>query len=325
MIQTVHWAGIYYTWFTFPLVLCTLIALMRRYSWQKKIAFALGKLHHFSWTKTVLKMIFLVVALIALMVAIARPQWDEREQKVVQEGRDVIIALDISRSMLAQDIKPNRLEFAKEKVKKIVEHLPAERLSLMVFSSAPLILCPFTQDTQAFLSFLSLVDVETVSSGSTALDKAIKKAIDVVAENKRKHTLMFVFTDGEDFSDNIKGLEEQAKQNGLRIFTVGVGTPEGAPIPLYDEHGALKGHQKDKAGSVVISRLNEPLLADLAQKTGAHYLRAIQDDSDIKQLKNDVNRFEKEKFDDRTFSVKQEQFVIFAFISFAAILLEWLL
>ncbi len=327
----ISWATAQYFLYLLPLIIVACLLLVRRAWWQKKTAQLLGAspnklLRHFSLFRKVLKTVLLILALFCLVLALARPQWGEAPQAVAQEGRDVLIALDISRSMLAQDIKPSRLEAAKAKIKELVSRFGAERVCLMVFSSVPFIQCPFTTDIGAFTTFLDFVDAESISSGTTALDAALEKAVDTFNEMPaRKHKIMVIFTDGEDFSPPLTGMEEKIKNSGLSVFTVGIGTPEGAPIPLTDEQGKPVGHLMDEKGSVVITRLNEPLLKKLSAQTGARYLRATQDESDIERLVGDVRHFEKEKFEDRMFSTKQEKYFIFAVISFLALLVEWLL
>ena len=326
----ISWGTAHYFLYLLPLMLLACLLLVRRTWWQKKTAQLLGSPHkllrHFSLVRKVLKTALLLLALFCLALALARPQWGEEPQAVEQEGRDVLIALDISRSMLAQDIKPSRLEAAKTKIKELVSRFGAERVALMVFSSVPFIQCPFTTDIGAFTTFLDFVDAESISSGTTALDAALEKAIETFNEvPARKHKIMVIFTDGEDFSPPLIGMEEKIKNSGLSVFTVGIGTPEGAPIPLTDEQGKSRGHLMDEKESVVITRLNEPLLKKLSAQTGARYLRATQDESDIKSLVRDVKHFEKEKFEDRMFSTKQEKYFIFATISFLALLIEWLI
>ena len=331
MIAKIGWAALSSLWYVLPLVVIALILLIYRYQWQRSKALLLGGgkkgekvLRHFSLPRKIVKGVLLAVGLLCLMLAIARPQWDDDKQTVAQEGRSILIALDISRSMLSQDMKPSRLEFAKQKIRRIIDQLRADQLGLMVFSDTALIQCPFTRDTQAFLNFLNFVDAETISSGSTSLDSALSKAIEMVKrQQSRAHTIMVIFTDGEDFSLKVPDIRTTARQLGLSILTVGVGTAEGAPIPLYNEQGALVGHQKDQKGTIVISRLNEPLLEQLSGQTGAEYIKATQSDEDIEQLVRDIRRFEKEKFTDRTFAVKQEKFTLFALLSFLALLLEW--
>jgi Ca-activated chloride channel homolog len=311
-----------------PILLVILIILMRRYQWLTSTAHLLGmsSLKHFSLLRKAIKLLLLASSFFFLILALARPQWGSVRDTVSQEGRDLLIVLDVSRSMLAQDIKPSRFAFAKEKIRALVHQLTAERVGLMIFSSDAIVQCPFTADIHAFMRFLDLVEVEPFSWGTTALDRALIRSIEAFKKvPQRKHKIVALFTDGEDFSLGLESVKEQAKKAGLTLFTIGIGTQEGAPIPLYDEHNAFTGYQKDDKGSIVITRLQEKTLADIAQKTGAEYMRATEDESDIEWLVSEVHRFEKEKFDDKTFATKQERFGPFAALSALLLLIEWLL
>ena len=311
-----------------PVVFLCGALLIRRFIWQKRTAHLLGSkklLKHFSVGKKLIKALLVSLGLLFLVLALARPQTKATEQTVAQEGRDVLIALDVSRSMLAQDVSPSRIERAKHKIKRLLTYLTAERVSLMIFSGFALVQCPFTADMDAFTSFLDLADVESTSSGTTALDKALDEALKRFnATAGRQQKLMVLFTDGEDFSTNLDDIRSQAEELGLHIFIVGVGTPAGAPIPLYNEKGELKGHQENEDG-VVITRLNEKFLYDLAQQTGGVYIHMTENDDDIKKLVLQIQRFKKQRLDDTTYAQKNEQYCWCAGISFLCLLTEWIL
>jgi Ca-activated chloride channel family protein len=249
-----------------------------------------------SLTRQIIKLILLSIGLIFLFLALLHPRWNKREENVAQEGRDLFIALDVSRSMLAQDFKPNRLEFAKNKIKELVRQLSCERVGLILFSGATVMQCPLTSDHAAFALFLDSVDVETISSGTTALDKAIKRAIESFKKMpERKHKILIMFTDGEDFSHNLSGVKRDALQANMSIFTLGVGTTEGEPVPVVDAQGNKKEYLRDEKGSVVISRLNEEVLRKLAEESGGNYMPSTHDKADINALVKLVQQFEKEK------------------------------
>ncbi|MBA3751285.1 VWA domain-containing protein [Candidatus Dependentiae bacterium] len=327
---SLEWASASSFVYLVPLAALALVALFYRFRWQKKTSLVLDSSHtllnHFSLKRKAGKTLLLFLSLIFLVLSLGRPQWDESQESIQQEGRNVLIALDVSRSMLAQDLKPSRLMAAKKKIQELVIGLTAERVSLMLFSDVPFIQCPFTTDIPAFLNFLDLVDVESISTGTTALDKALLQAVEIFGRMPQsRNNIMIIFTDGEDFSPRLTGLQEKAQKLGLHIFTVGMATAEGAPIPLYNEQGAQIGHQKDKNGSIVISRLYEELLAELSKQTGATYIPASQDSSDIYELITHVQRFEKEKFETPVLDIKQEKYSFFALISFALLLLDWIL
>jgi Ca-activated chloride channel family protein len=283
-------------------------------------------LPNFSFAKHILKSILFFVGLIFLVLALMRPQWGKREQTIAQEGRDLFIALDISRSMLAQDCAPNRLACAKAKIKALVSLLSCERVGLILFSGSTFVQCPLTNDYNAFYMYLDAIDAETISSGTTALDQAVQKALAVFSQHAGKKTkLLALFTDGEDFSSDLAAVKQQAAQAGITIFALGIGTAQGAPVPLFDHAGKPIGHQQDKKGSVVISRLNQEILQGLVTECGGTFITMTPDDTDIKNLVARVQHFEKEKFEERKVSLFQEQYHYFVAVSFICYLIEWLL
>lgn len=284
-------------------------------------------IHAASPTRSFIKTMLMILGCCALFIALLQPQWDKKEETVEQEGRDLFIALDISRSMLAQDLTPDRLGFAKQKIKTLLKKLSCERVGLILFSSSTFVQCPLTTDYGAFHLFLDQIGVETISSGSTAIDAAIKQALTAFSRGAdRKHKLLVIFTDGEDFSSNLTTVKQEAVAAGMHIFTMGVGTPEGAPIPLFDARGNQQGHQLDKKGKVVITRLNEGILYNLSQDSGGAYLRAQpNNDTDVDALVHSVETFEKERMDDKKVSKFHEQYPYFVGVSFICFALEWLL
>jgi len=283
-------------------------------------------LPHTSPVRTIIKAALMSLCILSLFLALLRPSKDKKEITIAQEGRDLFIALDVSRSMLATDYEPNRLMVAKSKIRHLISLFGCERIGLILFSGSALVQCPLTTDYRAFFMFLDQVDAETISSGTTALDQAIRRALDSFASTPEKKTkLLVLFTDGEDFSSNLAGVKQKALEAGMHIFTFGIGSFEGAPIPLYDEKGTQVGHQLDKHGKVVISRLNEGILNVLATDSGGTYLHCTDDDSDLRKLVHAVELFEKEKFDDKKMESLEEQYPYFLFASFICFVLEWLI
>jgi Ca-activated chloride channel homolog len=329
-MNDIHWATPHNIWLFFLAGLVGLL-LCVRYRKQLQARVALVGMHtnflrNVSPKKQLLKCLLVFIGTLFLCIALLRPQWDKSEETIIQEGRDLYIALDISRSMLATDCSPNRLHFAKEKIKNVVKKLSCERVGLILFSGSAFVQCPLTSDYGAFYLYLDAVDAELISSGTTALDQAITQALNSFASTPdRKSKLLVLFTDGEDFSHNLNDIKQQATQAGLSIFTIGVGTPEGAPVPLFDAHGKLLGHQKDAQGGVVISRLNEGILRSLSQDAGGSYIRASDNGDDIATFIRAVHAFEKEQLSERKHSRYEDQYHYFLLISFICFALEWLL
>lgn len=280
----------------------------------------------YSPKKLVIKSILLAVAFSFLFLALLQPQWDKKNEVVEQEGRELFIALDISRSMLASDIKPNRLAFAKAKIKRLLKLLPSERVGLLVFSGSAVVQCPLTRDTGLFNMFLNQVDAQTISSGTTAIDQAITKIVKVFEKLPvRKNKVLVVFTDGEDFSRNLSSVREQAQKVGLHIFTYGVGTQQGGPIPVLNEQGMPIGYEKNEQGNVILSRLNPGILQALSRETGAKYIAPTQNSDDLESLVVQVENYEKEKFDDKELSTEEDRYPYFLGIALLCLLMEWLL
>lgn len=331
--EMVHWAGLGSLRVIFALglfvVACLIVKVVKYYKVLKQLVpkkFRSLILKNGSQFRYIIKTILFFIGIICLFLAVLRPQWDKKEEIVEQEGRDLLIALDISRSMLAQDEKPNRLEFAKEKIKKLLYNLSCERVGLILFSGATILQCPLTTDYAAFFMFLDQIDAETISSGTTALDQAIRQAVavyDTMSEKKTK--LVCLFTDGEDFSSNLAGIKEKAAQQGLSIVTFGIGTEHGAPIPILDQQGRQVGFEKTLDGSVIMSKLNEGILKNLSKQTGGQYFHATESDKDIKDVITLVESFEKDKLEDKTVGRLQEKYYYCVAISFFCFVLEWLL
>lgn len=328
----VHWAGAGRIIFL-PIILICIIFLIKQF-WR--LRHSVGQLCHpqnysfmlknFSLKRYACKTALLSTSLLLLFLAILQPQWGKIEQAVVQEGRDVLILLDISRSMCAKDLKPSRLDFAKLKIRNLLSKLPTERVGLILFSGASFVQCPLTADHAAFSLFLNHVDTEVISSGTTSLDKALLNALEVLSNvTERKNKLAIVFTDGEDFSINLDAAQQKALQDNLHLFALGTATPEGAPIPKFDDHGIQVGHETDAHGNIILSLLNEKTLENLCSKLHGHYYRATYDDSDIDALITQIKQYEKESFTEQHFSQYHERYPWFLAFAWICLALEWIL
>lgn len=328
----IYWASIDNFWYA-PLVAILIFLVIKNYIRIKQAADFLVSseyrttiFQHFSLKKSFTKMVLLITGLVFLFLAFLQPQWGKKDEKVVQEGRDVLVLLDISRSMLAQDFKPNRLEFAKLKIKHLLSQLDADRVGLVLFSGTAFLQCPLTQDYGAFSMFLDQVDVETISSGTTAIDTALSTAVDVYSLSpERKSRLVILVTDGEDFSLDLAGIEKKAEELKLTVFALGVGTLAGAPIPILDQQGNQTGHERDEKGSPYLSKLNESLLKKVCSQMHGTYFAARYDDGDIDALVGKVKGFDKEKISDRQVTKYEERYPWFLGIAFILLLLEWVL
>ena len=211
-----------------------------------------------------------------LILALARPQWGFVKQEFIKESAEIFIALDVSKSMLAADVAPSRLERAKHMLSRVIEANPGEKIGVIVFSGSAMWQCPMTYDTNALKMFLQSVQAGNLPVGGTQISDAIFLALKY-AQNSPNisavRTLMLI-SDGEDHDSKIKEAIDAAKKAGLQIVTVGIGTPAGAPVPIISDDGSLAGYVKDKSGNAVLTRLNPSLLEMLAAETGGQYFEA---------------------------------------------------
>lgn len=233
----------------------------------------------------------LAVATIFLVYALSRPQTFKAVEQA-EPARHLMIMLDISRSMLAQDVLPNRLTVARDKIKKIVSLLEADYVALMVFAGSAYVVCPFTNDYQTFMTFLDDIDEHTLSASSTSYKEALallKKKYEEVQHAAVK--LALLVTDGEDFSDNCAELYEQIQKAPIFVATLGVGTSQGAPIPY--ENGFIK----DSTGTIVITKRNDACLQALATHCNGVYVPAdlSREERDIVTIERWIQHFERQQ------------------------------
>lgn len=332
-LETIHFGTLKYFWYLLPILFIVFIILILKFKRKQAVintltnkANAKNIILNFSKPKNILKLVLSFIGFFFLFLALLSPQWNKTEENVKQKGRDILIALDVSRSMLAKDLFPNRLESAKTKIKSLLKLIKSDRVGLILFSGTAFVQCPLTRDLTAFYMFLDQVDVESISNGTTAIDQAVKIALDSFkSDQSRKNKLLVIFTDGEDFSSNLAGIKKQAQEENLHIFSIGVATPEGAPIPLYNENGKQIGNQLDNKGAIVMSRLNEGVLAALSQESGAFYSKITKTNDDLKLILNKIKEFESEQFDTRKICKFHEQYPYFVAVSFICFALEWIL
>ncbi len=328
----IHWAGFDRIVFL-PLFLILIFFIIRNY--RRILASVTQLTHvahrttifaHFSPHRHLAKAILLCSGVIFIFLALLQPQWGKKEHVIMQEGRDVLILLDISRSMNAKDIKPTRLEFAKLKIRALLDKLACDRVGLIVFSGSAFVQCPLTADHAAFLMFLNHVDTEIVSSGTTALDTALTKALEVFGTAQgRKNKLAILLTDGEDFSCNLDTAKSNALNDNLHVFALGIGTKDGAPIPTFAPDGTQSGNETNEKGEIVLSRLGEETLNTLCSQIHGHYVPMTYDDGDIDTIATQVAHYEKEKFGYTKISMFEDQYPWLLGIAWICLLLEWIL
>ncbi len=249
-----------------------------------------------------------LVALALIIVAMARPQWGSEVQTVDQEGLQVMVALDVSQSMLAQDIKPTRLDRAKLEISDLMDRLNGDEVGLVVFSGASFIQFPLTSDYNTARMYLEGANPTVISRPGTAIGDAIRTAVRGFDESLDSQKVLVVISDGEDQETDPLAAAQEAADAGILIYSIGFGTPEGEPIPVLDANGAVVDYKRDAQGEVVLSKLDETTLQEIAQIGGGHYYRAAADASELDSLLAELDTLQKAKLESRFDIRKIERF-----------------
>ncbi len=234
----------------------------------------------YSFVRPLVKQSLWLIAFIFLVVTLAEPKWGYHFEEVVRKGSDLIIAVDVSNSMLAEDIKPNRLERVKRKIYDLLQMAKGDRIGLVAFAGKAILLCPLTLDYQAVDQFLESLNTDLIPIQGTDFTGALQIALKSFKDSKNSKAIL-LFTDGEDHGPELQSVLKELKEKNIPLYILGVGTPEGAPIPLPKGQGGFK---RDEAGNVVISKLNEKELANLAVASGGEYVRSVTSDADLTEL-----------------------------------------
>ena len=263
-----------------------------------------------------LKYILLTLAVLMLVFMVVNPKIGTRIEEVKREGVDIMIAVDVSASMMAEDIKPNRLLKTKHGINTLIEKLKGDRVGITAFAGAAYVQCPLTLDYSAAKMFTDILDTSLIPVQGTALAEAIQSAIgSFVGENTTQRVLIII-TDGEDHEMKIDEAITSARENNVTIYTVGMGSPAGAPVP------GPKGYFKDRSGSVVLSRLNESLLSEIALQTGGGYYRATPGEDELRKIYDKIFRMDKAEMSSKQFTDYEDRFQYFAGAALLLLLLE---
>jgi len=269
-----------------------------------------------------LKAILLILGLLSCLFSLMRPQWGFKWQEIKRKGVDIIIALDTSKSMLANDIKPSRLERAKLAIGDFTQNLKGDRIGLIAFAGSAFLECPLTIDYGGFLLSLENIDVNTIPRGGTSISSAIKEAVRSYPGGEGKYKVLIIITDGEDHQGDPLGLAEEAKKAGIIICCIGIGTKEGELIFVEQEDGS-KEFLKDNQGNAVKSSLNEEILKKIALATGGTYIRSTNTDFGLDLLyKEKLSKMEKHEFEGKMNKLYDERFQIPLAFGLFLILLE---
>ncbi|MFV1987722.1 MAG: VWA domain-containing protein [Gemmatimonadota bacterium] len=271
------------------------------------------------------KTTLVVVALGLSVFALARPQFGTRIETVRREGMDIVVALDLSESMLAEDIAPNRLERSKLEIQRLIARLDGDRIGLVAFAGQAFVQSPLTSDYGAARLFLNAMETDLIPVQGTDIGAALGEALDSFGDESLEHRVIVLVTDGEDHEGRIDDVIARAVDTGVRVYTVGIGSSEGVPIPRFDERGVRQGFKRDEEGSVVTTRLEEATLRRIAQETGGRLYRSTPEASELTGLVDELESLGGREIDSREITQFEEQFQIFLGLAIALLFVEGLI
>jgi Ca-activated chloride channel family protein len=276
-----------------------------------------------SISRPYVKFLFIILAVTSCIIMLARPQFGSRLEEVKKQGVEVIIALDVSNSMLAEDIQPNRLIRAKQAISRLVDNLDNDRIGLIVFAGDAYTQIPVTTDYVSAKMFLSTITPEMVPKQGTAIGSAIHLGIRSFSPGEGKSKAMIIITDGENHEDDPVAAAEEASAAGIVIHTIGIGSAEGVPVPLNTS--GRKDYLKDNEGNTVITKLDEEILKKIAMSTGGNYIRASNSSIGLNEIFSDIRKMKKEELESKMYTEYNDQFQFFAALSIILLLLEFII
>ncbi len=262
---------------------------------------------HVSIQKQKYKYALLVLALLSIVFALIQPKWGYHWEKIQRRGIDVIVAVDVSRSMFADDIKPNRLDRARREILDLIRMMKGDRIGLIAFAGTAFVQCPLTLDYGACRMFVDELNPTLIPRGGTQIGEAIRKAVSAFEGKEKKNRALIIITDGEDHDSNPIEAAKLAAEKGIKIYCIGIGTPSGSPIRIKNTKGK-KVYLKDSKGQLVLSKLDEKTLKKIALITGGAYIQAsasgieldkIYKDRIAKMNKTDLQSTRKKRYEPR--------------------------
>jgi Ca-activated chloride channel family protein len=308
--------------------------------WRKRALTAFGEsvlitklFPDISPSKPLWKIVTALFACTCFVVALANPQLGTKLEEVKREGVNIVIALDVSNSMKAEDLKPSRLERAKQAISKMTDKLSSDRIGLVIFAGEAYLQLPLTSDYSAVKMFLSAIETGVIPTQGTAIGAAVNMAAKAfegaseeekaLAQEKRYKTLVII-TDGENHEDDAVKAVRDITDKGVIVHTIGMGTPEGAPIPIY-ENSIQTGFRKDRAGNIVLSKLDENTLQRVASAGQGIYVRATNTEAGLNIVLDEIGKMEKKEFGSKVFTNYEDRFQYPLGVGLLLVLMEFFL
>lgn len=311
-----------------PIVSILFILLM---NWRKKVRRKIGDLHlidrltpFYSKGTLILKHILVTITFIFIVIALANPQIGSKLETVKREGVDLIIALDVSKSMLAEDVQPNRIERGKLLVSKLIDELKGDRVGIIVYAGQAYTQLPLTTDYAAAKMFLKTINTNIVPSQGTAIGEAIKMARTSFNSTNKKHQTLVVISDGENHEEGAIEAVNDITSDGFTIYTIGVGLEKGGPIPIARK-GKATEFKKDRSGNVVITKLDPTMLQKIAVAGGGNYISGDRIHDAVEFISDKLAGMEKVEIEAKLYTDYEDQFQWFLGIALFFIILEYLI
>ena len=271
--------------------------------------------------KPALKLGVLLLALACIIIALVNPKMGTKMETVKRQGIDIVFAVDISKSMLAEDVAPNRLEKTKQIVSQIINQLGNDRVGIVGYAGSAYPVLPMTTDYSIAKMYLQSMNTNMVSSQGTAFNDAIQLAVDFF-DVKDTSKLIILVSDGEDHGEGVEDAVELAKEKGVRIITIGVGTEKGGPIPLRDDKGTIASYKKDQEGQTVITKLYPEVLKKIADNTKSKYIVGTTTKDVVEEVKKSLDKIEKSEFESQQIADFESQYQWFLALGFLLLLVD---
>lgn len=323
-----RFANAYLLWALLLVPLLVIIFLIIR-RWKKKALAAFGDqaiisriMPEVSFLKPIVKFVFFIAAYTLLIIGLAGPQVGTHIDEVKRKGSDLMVLLDVSNSMLAQDFAPNRLENAKSALSQLINNLHDDRIGIIVFAGEAYVQLPVTTDYSAAKLFLNTINTGIVPVQGTAIGAAIDRGMKSFDFKNGTSKAMILMTDGENHEDDAVAAAKNAHEKGVAIHVIGLGSPQGAPIPVYD-NGKQAGFHTDSAGQTVISKLNEDMCKELALAGNGVYIRATNVNSGLGIVMDQVHKMQQKTYDSKSFKDYEDRFQFFLVIALLLLIVEF--
>ena len=318
-----------YLWAILAVIPLIIIVFLFVQNWKKRKMRQFGNqkivkrlMPNVSKSLPIVKFVLYSLAMISLLVGLANLQFGTKLEEVKREGIDLMICLDVSNSMLAEDLSPNRLERSKRAIYQLIEKLHNDRLGIIVFAGQAYVQLPITTDYSSAKLFLETIGTDIVPTQGTSIGAAIDLAMESFDFENGTSKSIIVITDGENHEDNAKVAAEAAVSEDVTVHTIGMGSEKGGPIPIY-KNGAQVDFRKDNAGNTVVTKLNEQMLKEIATAGNGSYVRASNANAGLNIIMDEIDKMEKKEFGSKSFKNYESRFQIFLLIALILMVIEY--